>query len=355
MLLSASSLSLLGCNDGSETGKNIPAVQTINVKVAAVELGSIPLKSVAPGSVVSDQKAQISSRLVGYINNFDLKIGQNVKRGDLLFSIDSADIESGIAQAESGYQQAKAALLDAKLDYKRFKKLYEDESVSKQNFDKMNLKYKIAKEQMIAAKTGLDQAKSQLKYANVTAPFDGVVVKKMATAGDLSAPGKPILSLENKKTLSIQTQVSHELYAALRLGDTASVVLDGIEKPLLGTIYTMVAAADPKSRTHTVKLSLHEASSVNSGTFARVAFTRGERQTLMVPRSAVINRSGIEGVFIAEKETAYFNMVRLGEVVGDMIEIKSGVNLEDSIVVSNNESLLNGDKLVVTLLETTSK
>lgn len=355
MLLSASSLSLLGCGGDASTAKNIPAVQTINVDVMSVELGTIPLKSVVPGSIVSDQKAQISSRLVGYIKNFDLKVGQNVKRGELLFSIDSADIENGIAQARSGYQQAKAGLLDAKLDYKRFKKLYEDESVSKQNFDKMNLKYKIAKEQMITAKTGLNQAKSQLKYANVKAPFDGVVVKKMATAGDLSAPGKPILSLENKKTLSVKTQVSHELYAALRLGDTASIVLDGIEQPLLGTIYTMVAAADPKNRTHIIKLSLHENSVVNSGTFARISFTRGERQTLMVPKSAVISRSGIEGVFVVENETAFFNMVRLGEVIGEMVEIKSGINFEDSIVVSNNESLLNGDKLIVTLLETTSK
>jgi len=344
LLLAVSSFSLVGCS--SEEAAQA-AIQKVNVSVVPVVLGTIPLKTVVPGSVVSDQKAKISSRLMGYIKNFDIKEGQNVKRGQLLFSIDSTDVKSGITKAQSAYKQAKASLLDAKLDFKRFKKLYEDESVSKQQFDKMSLKFKVAEEQMVSAKTGLYQAKAQLKYANVKAPFDGVVIKKMATAGDLSAPGSPILTLENRSTLSVKTHVSHELYASLRDGDTASIVLDGIDKPLVGTIYAMVGAADPKTRTHTVKLSLHRVSNVNSGTFARVSFTRGERQTMMLPKSSVLNRSGIEGVFVVEGDTAYFNMVRLGEQIGNEIEIKSGVNLEDLVVIDNNESLLNGDKLVV--------
>lgn len=339
--------SLLACNAETEPTKDTAPVQVVKVDVVPVSLGSIPLKIVVPGSVVSDQKAQISSRLMGFIKNFDLKEGQAVKRGELLFSIDSTDVKSGILKAESGYQQAKASLLDAKLDFKRFKKLYEDESVSKQQYDKINLQFKVAKEQMIAVKTGLDQAKSQLKYANVKAPFGGVVVKKMATAGDLSAPGNPVLILENKSSLSVKTQVSHELYASLRAGDTASILLDGIDKPIVGTIYAMVGAADPKSRTHTVKLSLPSVSNVNSGTFARVSFTRGERQTMLLPKSAILNRSGIEGVFVVEDDVAYFNMVRLGEKLGLNVEIKSGINLEDVVVVNNNESLLNGDKLIV--------
>ncbi len=347
LLISASSFVLIACDTEEKKLKYSAFLESIEVEAIPVILGTIPLKTVAPGSVVSDQKAQISSRLVGYIKNFDIKEGQNVKQGDLLFSIDSTDVRSGILHAESAYQQAKDALLDANLDYKRFKKLYEGESVSKQQFDKISLKFKLTKEQMIAAKTSLNQAKSQLKYANVTAPFDGVVVKKLASAGDLSAPGRPVLSLENKSSLSVKTQISHDLYAVIRVGDTATVILDGVDKPLMATIYATVSAADPKTRTHTIKLSLPKLSNVNSGAFARVVFTRGERQTMILPKSAILNRSGIEGVFVVENDLVYFNMVRLGEIIGDTIEIKSGVNLEDLVVVSNNESLLNGDKVVI--------
>jgi RND family efflux transporter MFP subunit len=359
LILSSSlvaAIGLSGCGKEATETDNADntdkAVQTIKAPVETVSLGTIPLKAVVPGAVVPDQKAQIASRLMGYIKNLDVKVGQQVKKGELLFSIDSSDVNSQILQAKSAYQQAEAALKDAKLDYDRFSKLYKEDSVSKQQFDKINLQYKVAQENLVSAKTALNQAKSQLNYANVKAPFDGVVVDKMAVAGDLAAPGNPVLVLENLKSLSVRTQVAEDLFAVLRPGDEAEVIIDGQSKPLTGTIYTLVSAADPKTRTHTVKLSLPSLVNVNSGTFARVGFKRGERPTMMVPKSAVLNRSGVQGVFVLEDGKANFHMVRLGEKIGDKVEIKAGLNLGDTIVVANNHSLLNGDNIEVIDVDT---
>lgn len=347
---------VVGCNQAPESEQAAAhSVQTIKAPVDQVKLGTIPLKATVAGAVVPDQKAQIASRLMGYIKDFDVKVGQKVKAGDLLFSIDSNDVNSQILQAQSSYQQALAALEDAKLDYDRFSKLYQDDSVSKQQFDKVSLQYKVAKENLIAARSGLNQAKSQLNYANVKAPFDGVVVEKLAVAGALAAPGNPVLVLENLTSLSVRTQVAEDLFAVLRNGDQAEVRMDGQPEPITATIYALVSAADPKSRTHTVKLSLPSVVNVNSGTFARVGFKRGERQTMMVPQSAIVNRSGIEGVFVVKEGTAYFHMVRLGESIGDQVEIKAGVNLGDKIVIDNNQSILNGDKIVPVSKTTESK
>ncbi|MPQ76768.1 efflux RND transporter periplasmic adaptor subunit [Hydrogenovibrio sp. JE_KL2] len=347
IVLGVMSVSMVACQSENSAEKT-PPVQNVKVDVETVSLGAIPLKVVVPGAIVPDQKAMISSRLMGYIKDLNVKVGQSVKQGQELFSIDSSDVKSGILKAKSGYQQAEAALLDAKLDYDRFKKLYEEESASKQQFDKISLQYKVAQENLVAAKTNLDQAKSQLQYSNVKAPFNGVVVQKMAVAGDLAAPGNPVLALENRDSLSVQTQVSQDLYSVLRIGDTAEVLIDGQDKPMIGTIYTLVSAADPKTRTHTVKLSLPTSSiDVNSGTFTHVGFKRGDRQTIMVPKSAIVVRSGIQGVFVDENNQANFRMVRLGESIGNNIEVKAGLNLGDVIVVKNNESLLNGDHLVV--------
>ncbi|NCN43231.1 MAG: efflux RND transporter periplasmic adaptor subunit [Piscirickettsiaceae bacterium CG_4_9_14_3_um_filter_43_564] len=340
-------LGLVGCSD-SPNGETAVAhsYQQIAAPVGQVTLGTIPLKAVVAGAVVPDQKAQIASRLMGYIKDFDVKVGQKVQAGDLLFSIDSNDVNSQILQAQSAYQQALAALEDAKLDYDRFSKLYKEDSVSKQQFDKVSLQYKVAKENLVSARSGFNQARSQLNYANVKAPFDGIVVEKLAVAGALAAPGNPVLVLENLTSLSVRTQVSEDLFAVLRNGDEAEVRIDGQPQPIMATIYTLVSAADPRSRTHTVKLSLPSVVNVNSGTFARVGFKRGERQTMMVPKSAIVNRSGIEGVFVVKDGTAYFHMVRLGESIGNRIEIKAGVNLGDQIVIDNNQSILNGDKII---------
>jgi RND family efflux transporter MFP subunit len=350
LAISAMTAVMAGCSSengqDAEQAAKVQTQQTIEAAVMTVQLGSVPLKAVVPGAVVSDQKAQISSRLIGYIKDLNVKVGQEVKRGDLLFSIDSTDIKSQINQANSAYQQAVAALEDAKLDYDRFNKLFKEDSVSKQQLDKIKLQYSVAQENLSAAKSGLDQAKSQLNYANVRAPFDGIIVEKMAEAGALASPGQPIVVIENLQSVSVQTEVAEDLFAVLRAGDEATVVIDSQPAPLKGTIYTLVSAANPKTRTHTVKLSLPAISNVNSGTFARVSFKRGERQTVLVPQSAVITRAGIEGVFVLRDNKAYFTMVRTGMKMDGMIEIQAGLDLGEHIVVDNNQSLLNGDAVV---------
>ncbi len=149
-------------------------------------------------------------------------------------------------------------------------------------------------------------------------------------------------------SLSVQTEVSGELFAKLRNGDTAKVLVDGQPEAMVGTIYTLVGAADPRSRTHTVKLSLPAVSTINSGTFARVSFTRGERQTLMIPKSAVVTRAGIDGVFVVDEGKAFFHMVRTGVEINGDIEVQSGLALGDKIVIDNNQSLLNGDTVKTT-------
>ncbi len=339
----ASAIGLSGCSQEEDSAVKTESQQTIEATIGTVELGTVPMLAVVPGAVVPDQKAQISSRLIGYIKDLNVKVGQKVKRGELLFSIDSTDVKSQISQAQAAYQQAVAALKDAKLDNDRFTKLFKEDSVSKQQFDKIKLQYSVAQENLAAAKSGLDQAKSQLSYANVRAPFTGVIVEKLAEAGGLASPGQPIVVIENLQSVSVQTEVAGELFAVLRAGDSASVLIDGQPEALTGTIYTLVSAANPKTRTHTVKLSLPAISNVNSGTFARVSFKRGERQTIMVPSTAIVVRAGIPGVFVVSEGKAYFSMVRPGMSMNGQTEIQAGLNLGERIVIDNNLSLLNGD------------
>ncbi|NPA71638.1 MAG: efflux RND transporter periplasmic adaptor subunit [Gammaproteobacteria bacterium] len=343
----ALALSLSGCNEEPATEQKETA-QVFKAEVQMVQLGTIPLMAVVPGSIVPEQKASIASRLIGYIKGLEVEVGQKVKQGDLLFSIDSADIKSQIAQAEAAYRQAVAALKDARLDYNRFTKLYKDDSVSKQQYDKIRLQYSVAQQNVAAAHSGLKQAKEQLNYANVKAPFDGVVVQKLAVAGGLAAPGKPIVVIENATSLSVKTEVSGDLFAVLHIGDEAQVQVDGQDKAFIGTIYTLVGSANPKTRTHTVKLNLPEGLNINSGTFARVSFKRDVRQTMMISKSAIVVRAGIEGVFVVENGRAFFHMVRTGLEIGSQIEIQAGLALGEQIVIENNESMLNGDIVEVT-------
>lgn len=339
--------SMASCGDDDKNNEPpVNPAKMLNVKVKKVTLNKIPIMVAVPGAVVPDQKAKIASRLMGYIKNIKMKVGEKVKAGDLLFTIDPSDINSKINQAKSSYKQALAALNNSKLEYDRFSKLYKDDTVSKQEYDKKSLHYSTAQQKFASAKSGLTQAKSQLNYANVTAPFDGVIVQKLAVAGDLASPGKTIVVLENLSSLSVLTQVSNALYTHLHLKDKALIKVNGIENNFVGSISTLVSALDPKTRTHTVKLSLKKMHNVNSGTFARVMFNKGFRKTILVNRSAIINRLGIIGVFVMDDENfVHFRMVRAGMTMWSMVEIQSGLSLGETIVIDNNQSLINGDKV----------
>ena len=108
-------------------------------KLAPVSQQAVAMTEVVPGSVVPDQQAKIASRLMGYIRNLNVQVGQAVKEGQLLFSIDPTDITGQIRQAQSGVAQARAAMVDAKADYERFSTLYKQQSVTRQQFEKMKL------------------------------------------------------------------------------------------------------------------------------------------------------------------------------------------------------------------------
>lgn len=317
-------------------------------ETVAVKQAQVAMTEVVPGSVVPDQQAKIASRLMGYIRNMNAEVGQSVKEGQLLFSIDPTDINSQIRQAQSAVAQARAALADAKADYERFSNLFKQQSVTQQQFDKMKLQYEVAQQNLAAAEAGLEQAKGQMRYADVKAPFDGVVVQKLAVTGDLAAPGNPVLVLENRQLMSVQVEVSSDLYRLLSLGDRAQVTIEGREVVLTGTISNLVGAANPITRTHTVKLTLNGApSGINSGAFARVAFNRGERSTLLVPKEAVVTRGGIVGVFVVGDDAiARFRMVRTGLTQQNDIEVQSGLTAGEQVLVTSRTAALNGDRIV---------
>lgn len=321
--------------------------RTVEAQVLTVNLTAMPVFDATPGSVVSEQQVQLTSRIMGYIRDIHVHEGEAVKTGQLLFTIDPSDIQGQVVQARAGHAQAEAALGDAKSDLERFSNLYKEESVPKLQYDKMKLQYSIAQSQARAARAGLDMAESQLRYAEVRAPIAGVVTKKLASKGDLAAPGRPVLVLENPGMLMVQTSVSSETYALLKPGDTALVEISG--QALEGKIARLVPAADAMSHTHLVKLNLPDVKGLASGAFARVRFNVGEGQGIAVPKSAILQRAGITGVFVVDGQgVARYRMVRTGEDRNGTVEVSAGLSPGEKVVVGNADKLSTGDLVKLT-------
>lgn len=341
-------LSLLsGCGDKhAETGPPTQVGRTVAAEVSTVKSTSMTERVVLPGIVTSEDQVQVASRLMGYIREIKVGEGQPVKAGQLLFVVDPTDIQGQVSQARSGLAQAEAALADAQSDYERFGALYKDEAIPKVQWDKVRLQYQIAKQQAAAARAGLGTAASQLRYSSVTAPIAGVVTQKLANAGDLAAPGRPILVIEGMKKLLVRTNVSDVVFEHVKPGDDVNIAVEGRDTPLQGVIAQVVAAADPVSHTHLVKIDLPKASGLQSGRFVQVGFGIGRRQGTLIPARAVVQRAGISGVFVVDGQgTAHFRMVRSGATDDGMVEVQAGLNPGERIATSHTDQLENGDKV----------
>jgi RND family efflux transporter MFP subunit len=338
-------IALAGCQPHDQTAAD--QLKTVNARAITLGLSEIPVTDSSPGVVISEQQVQVASRLMGYIRDIPVHEGDAVKAGQLLFSIDPTDIKGQVEQARAGLAQANAALNDAKADFERFSRLYKDQSIPKMQYDKVKLQYSIAQSQANAAQAGLNTAESQLRYAEVRSPINGVVTQKMASKGDLAAPGRPVLVVENPARLMVQTSVSDDTYSHLKMGGDATVEIAGNTLP--GKIVRLVSAADAMTHTHLVKLDVPGIKGFSSGTFARVRFTVGSRQGISLPKAALLERAGITGVFVVDAEgIAHYRMVRAGREQDGVIEIEAGLNPGEKVVVSNTAEFDSGDRINLT-------
>ncbi len=337
---------LAGCSDKSGKEQAVVSGQTVQATLITVEKAVLPVVSTSPGTVVAEQQAQIASRLMGFIRELNVQEGQTVSAGQRLFTVDPADIQGQVNMSRAGLLQAEAALADAKNDYERFGTLYKEEAIPKLQWDKIRLQYQVSQQQVAAARAASDTASAQMKYATVTAPFAGVITQKMAHAGDLAAPGRPVLVLENPDHMQVQTSVTAEVFAKLKPGSEVSILQDGQQGDIVGKVAGLVPATDPVTHSHLVKIDLPRGAGLNSGAFVQVAFPLGTREGIRVPAGAILERAGITGVFVADAQArVQYRMVRTGQTSGNMVEIQAGLNPGERVVTSSAVALQSGDKV----------
>jgi len=307
------------------------AVQNAGIDVPLITLQAeeIAEHTISSGSVTSDKRISIASRLSGYIGNIAVREGDRIKQGDALFRVDPVDVMQTV-------NQARADMGNAEVDLKRYQSLLKENAVSKQQYDQIKLRYTLAKSK-------LTQAENQLQYAEVKAPVDGTVVKKLLNSGDLASPGAIVLILENSQQLSVETHVSERFIAAIHEGDEASVELASLQRPLKAVIRQVVPAADPLTHQFLVKLSLPQMPEVLPGMFAEVRFVIGSRKALLLPLSAIVQRHGLHGVYVADADNIlHYRLIRPSREISGRIEALAGLNDGDRIAAEIRPDMISG-------------
>lgn len=323
---------LVGCHKSSEPQK-APALETVTVTALKVERTSKPATEDVIGTVRSRLRAAIEAKVSGRIIELNATPGQNVKTGEVLARLDAKEIEAR-------WQQAIAVRDQARTELARISRLLEQQAVTQQEFDATQSRARVAE-------ASVEEAETMREYTTVRAPFDGVVTQKNADVGDLASPGKPLLGLEDPTQLRLEAHVPEAIIRQVEIGKSYPVKIDTIVEPLQGTAGEIDPTADPVSRTFLVKFDLPKSAALRAGQFGRAAIPIPAEPAIFVPRPAVVMRGQMQMVFVVGDGQANMRLVKTGRVFPDEVELISGVNEGEIIVVEGADHLKDGQPVAV--------
>ncbi|MFW6322327.1 MAG: efflux RND transporter periplasmic adaptor subunit [Guyparkeria sp.] len=346
--VAASSLLLAGCGDKTPENQVGPANEgtEISGEWLTVEPTEADIHAWFPGTVIASQQLPVASRMSGFVRELKVDAGDAVKEGDVLLVIDPASLESQIRQAEANLAKARAGFNNAREEYERFKRLFEKDAIPEQQFNQVRLAYDSARGDLDAAEAALDQARSETGYTRIEAPFDGVITERRIEPGQLANPGQPLLMLQGDEAREIRVEVDDSAFAELPTGTETRISYrdaKAVERDFTATVVTAISAADPVTRTHTVKLAVPDSVDVNPGQYVNVRVTLDSREAIVLPQDAVHQRAGIDGVFVLDdQDRARFRVVRLGRSADGEVTVLSGLSAGDRVITQSDGHLANG-------------
>jgi len=316
----------------SPSKKEIPAVAAAT---ALVERASLPDRVTLYGTVTADRTAAVSSRVMANVVAVPARVGQAVAAGDVLVEIDAATASGQVAQAKGALAQARAALSLAERNYERYKALAATGSASALELDMTRMQYEQAKGAVQQGEGAVEAASSVAKESRVTAPFAGRVAARLVEAGDLAAPGRPLVTIESAtgRRLVVQVPAGTVATSGLAAGRKLSVKIDGVAADLAGTVVEMSPGADPGSHTYTATLELAGAP-VATGLTGRATLEASPRATVLVPESAVLTSGGVTLVAVKDEAgKARTRAVTTGAASGGKVEVLSGLAGGETVLV----------------------
>ena len=186
-----------------------------------------------------------------------------------------------------------------------------------------------------------------LGYARLVAPFAGVVTARMADPGTMAAPGVPLLQVDQTGALQLQTAVDESVIGIVHKGMKVPVTIDSAGSAASGGVVTeIVPAADPASHSFLVKVDLPSSSQLRAGMYGTVEFANGERQAILIPRTAIVNRGSLPCAFALDsKGIAQLRYLTLGAPQGDMVEVLSGISAGEKLVDAPSDRELAGKRI----------
>jgi membrane fusion protein, multidrug efflux system len=320
------------------------AVPTVNIVRAAPGLSLSGM--LLPAEVRPYVEAPIYARASGYVTNWFLDIGAQVKAGQLLAVIDTPEVDQDLKAAKAGLDQANAAQALSKVTAERWAELLKTSSVSEQENAEKAADLQLKQANVDAAKATVQRFEDLKEFCRVTAPFPGTITARDIDVGDLISPGKELFRLSDTHTLRVFVHVPQSGTPGLSVGTSANIIvpeMPGHKFP--ATVVRTAGAIDVSSRTLLVELDVDNAKGeIIAGSYAQVSFDDiTANPALVLPSNTLLFRAeGPQvGVVMSDGRVELRNVL-LGRDLGANIEILSGITANERVIINPSDSLVSG-------------
>src|SRR5690606_14487291 len=337
LLVPLAALAIAACGDGEaapDTGRRGRGggPTAAPVETGRVELGPTARSVTDRGAVEPIRTVGVNSQLSGALLTVEVEEGMRVREGQVLARMDDRELAAQEASAEAAFNVAEAA-------FKRAEQLYQNQVITINEYERDRTAY-------AAALAQLEQLRTRRGYAIVRSPLDGIVLEKRVEAGDVVAPQTQLFRIGDVSTMVVRVPVSELDVVELAPGATASIVFDAFpSRTFTGTIRRIFPSADPTTRLVPVEVALDAEGAITArpGFLARVTFALGARSNVaLIPASAVVSGVGGQAVFTLENGQAMRRSIQTGLTSEGKVEVLSGVEPGEVIVVAGANTLRDG-------------
>jgi multidrug efflux pump subunit AcrA (membrane-fusion protein) len=385
LLVVLSGLSIqIACSE-KQTGKPETAGQPVPASTITAGYETIHAVVEAPGTVQPRDRISLSSQINGFVREMRFRVGDIVKKDQILATLDARDAQSQKAAAQAAIEEAEAALAEARKAYQasvemqaaakasselasqtlvRYQKLSESRSVSPQELDEVRTRRNAStaelasREAMVAAaqdrikqvEARISQAKAQsgradvmLSWTEIKAPSHGKIVQRLVDPGTAIFPGTPLLIIESIERPQVLADVPTEQSGVLRSGSTVRLRDAETGNISEGRISEIVPLSNPATHSIQFKVDLPSNLSMPSGKFVKVELPAGTRQALLAPRVAVRQTGQLTGLFVVDSASrARFRLVKVAPYDAERVEVLSGIQPGEKIVSRLSDQITDG-------------
>ena len=320
-----------------------------NVVVVAAQRAKANMELTLPGTLLPIQEALIYARTNGYVKQWKVDIGAQVKQGQLLAEIETPEIDRELKQALANQQQVKANMELAHSTAERWKAVLKENAVSPQEVDEKISALKARQADYAASQASVERLIQMKSFQRVNAPFGGTITGRNVEIGQLISAGNPdpnrwMFKVAKMDTLKLYINVPQSHMRMIKMDMPVNVVLKEFPQPFTGKVLRTAGALDPQSKTLLTEINVpNENSELTAGMFVQAKFALNQTEpNILLPANTLMVRQDGPQVAAVANNTVQLRKVKLGRDLGTQIEILAGVDEKDMIVTNPSDAMRDG-------------